>query len=49
MLVAQNPYSPHLVIPNSKASFLIATAENDDKQRPADKDQLKDIFGKALV
>jgi carboxymethylenebutenolidase len=49
VLVAQNPDSPHLVIPNSKASFLIATAENDDKQRPAEKDQLKEIFAKAKL
>jgi carboxymethylenebutenolidase len=47
VLVAENPDSPHHVIPNSKASFLIATAENDDKQRPAEKDQLKAIFAKA--
>jgi carboxymethylenebutenolidase len=49
VLVAQNPDSPHLVIPNSKASFLIATAENDDKQRPTEKDQLKEIFAKAKL
>jgi carboxymethylenebutenolidase len=49
VLVAENPDSPHLVIPNSKASFLIATAENDDKQRPAEKDQLKEIFAKAKL
>ena len=49
VLVAQNPDSPHLVIPNSKASWLIATAENDDKQRPTEKDQLKEIFAKAKL
>ena len=49
VLVAQNPDSPHLVIPNSKATWLIATAENDDKQRPAEKDQLKEIFAKAKL
>ena len=49
VLVAQTPDSPHLVIPNSKASWLIATAENDDKQRPAEKDQLKEIFAKAKL
>jgi carboxymethylenebutenolidase len=47
VLVADNPDSPHLVIPKSKASFLIATAENDDKQRPAEKDRLKEIFAKS--
>ena len=49
VLVVENPDSPHLVIPNSKASWLIATAENDDKQRPAEKDQLKEIFAKAKL
>jgi carboxymethylenebutenolidase len=49
VLVAENPDSPHLAIPNSKASFLIATAENDDKQRPAEKDQLKALFAKAKL
>lgn len=47
VLVADNPDSPHHMIPKSKAAFLIATAENDDKQRPMEKDQLKDIFAKA--
>jgi carboxymethylenebutenolidase len=48
-LVTQGADSPHLVIPNSKAAFLIATAENDDKQRPMEKDQLKEIFAKAKL
>ncbi len=48
-LVAENPDSPHLVIPKTKASWLIATAENDDKQRPTEKDRLKEIFAKAKL
>ena len=34
--------SPHLLAAATKASFLIAIAENDDKPRPNDKDVLKD-------
>jgi carboxymethylenebutenolidase len=38
--------SPHLVAArNSKAQFLIATAENDDKGRPTEKDVLRKTFG----
>jgi carboxymethylenebutenolidase len=48
-LVTPAPDSPHLVIPNSKASFLIATAQDDDKQRPMEKDQLKELFAKSKL
>ena len=34
---ASGPNSPHLQAAATKASFLIAIAENDDKQRPNDK------------
>ena len=34
---ASGPNSPHLLAAATKASFLIAIAENDDKQRPNDK------------
>ena len=37
--------SPHLLAVKTKAQFLIAIAENDDKQRPTDKDVLKQTFG----
>ncbi len=33
----------------TKASFLIAVAENDDKQRPNDKTVLKETFDKAKL
>jgi carboxymethylenebutenolidase len=42
-----DPNSPHLLAAASKASFLIAIAETDDKQRPNDKTVLKDTFAKA--
>jgi carboxymethylenebutenolidase len=42
-----DPNSPHLLAAKTKASFLIAIAETDDKQRPMEKDVLKDTFAKA--
>ena len=42
-----DPNSPHLLAAASKASFLIAIAETDDKSRPMDKDVLKATFAKA--
>jgi carboxymethylenebutenolidase len=36
--------SPHLLIPQMKASFLIAIAENDDAKAPQEKDVLKAAF-----
>ena len=44
-----DPESPHLLAAKTKASFLIAIAENDDKQRPMDKDVLKETFSKARL
>ena len=44
-----DPNSPHLLAAKTKASFLIAIAENDDKQRPMDKDVLKETFSKAKL
>jgi carboxymethylenebutenolidase len=46
-LATKNPNSPHLLAAKTKASFLIAIAENDDKSRPMEKDVLKDTFAKA--
>jgi len=43
-LVTADPSSPHLLIPKTKAAYLIATAQNDDKQRPTEKDELKKLF-----
>ena len=41
--------SPHVVAAATKASFLVAIAENDDKQRPNDKTVLKETFDKAKL
>jgi carboxymethylenebutenolidase len=39
--------SPHLLIPQMKAQFLIAVAQNDDTREPQAKTTLKDGFAKA--
>jgi carboxymethylenebutenolidase len=47
-LVGKDPAtSPHTLAAASKASFLIAIAENDDKGQPMVKDVLKETFAKA--
>ena len=46
-LVTTMPNSPHLQASKTKAQFLIAIAENDDKQAPNDKTVLKDTLSKA--
>ena len=46
-LVTDKPDSPHLLIPEMKAHFLIAIAENDDTRQPEAKDVLRDSFAKA--
>ena len=43
------PNSPHLLAAATKASFLIAIAENDDKTRPNDKTLLKETFDQAKL
>jgi carboxymethylenebutenolidase len=48
-LVTDKPDSPHLLIPQMKAHFLIAIAENDDKKQPEAKDVLRDSFAKAKL
>jgi len=48
-LVTEKPDSPHLLIPQMKAHFLIAIAENDDKRQPEAKDVLRDAFAKAKL
>jgi carboxymethylenebutenolidase len=48
-LVTQNPDSPHLLIPQMKAQFLIAVAENDDMREPNTKTVLKDSFAAAKL
>jgi dienelactone hydrolase len=39
--------SPHLVIPQTKAEYLIAIAENDDQKAPAEKEMLRAAFAAA--
>ncbi len=46
-LVTDAPSSPHLQAAKSKAQFLIAIAENDDKRSPNDKNVLRETFAKA--
>jgi carboxymethylenebutenolidase len=46
-LVTDKPDSPYQLIPQMKAHFLIAIAENDDKRQPEAKDVLRDSFAKA--
>ena len=46
---AAGPDSPHLLAAATKASFLIAIAENDDQRRPNDKTVLKETFDKAKL
>jgi carboxymethylenebutenolidase len=48
-LVTDKPDSPHLLIAQMKAHFLIAIAENDDKRQPEAKDVLRDAFAKAKL
>ena len=45
-LAAADANSPHLAIAKSKAGFLIAIADGDDKQDPKAKDMLKETFAK---
>ncbi|HEY3440464.1 MAG TPA: dienelactone hydrolase family protein [Paludibaculum sp.] len=46
-LVTDAPNSPHLQASKTKAQFLVAIAENDDKRLPNDKTVLKDTFAAA--
>jgi carboxymethylenebutenolidase len=46
-LVTDQPTSPHLLIPKTHADYLIAIADNDDKQDPTVKDKLKAAFAEA--
>jgi carboxymethylenebutenolidase len=48
-LVTDKPDSPHLLIPEMKAHFLIAIAENDDQRQPEAKSALRDSFAKAAL
>jgi carboxymethylenebutenolidase len=45
-LVTKEPDSPHLLVPQMKAHFLFAVAENDDQREPDAKIVLRDTFAK---
>ena len=46
-LVTKDATSPHLLIPKTKASFVVAIAQNDDAKQPEAKDVLKAAFAAA--
>jgi len=46
-LVTDKPESPHLLIPRTRARYLVAQARNDDAQKPETKDALKAAFAAA--
>lgn len=52
-LVTDKPDSPHLLVPQIKASYYFGIASNDDQKQPDAKDKLKDAFaavnGKAKI
>jgi carboxymethylenebutenolidase len=45
--VTKEPDSPHLLIPKTRASFVVAIARNDDQKQPEAKDVLKAAFAAA--
>lgn len=46
-LVSDQPDSPHLLVPQMKAHYLFAIAENDDENQPEAKDVLRAAFAEA--
>jgi len=48
-LVTTTPDSPHLKVPQTKAQYLVAIAQNDDMRSPNDKTTLKETFDKAKL
>jgi carboxymethylenebutenolidase len=46
-LTTKAPESPHLLIPQTNASYLIAIADNDDKREPESKNILRQAFDAA--
>jgi dienelactone hydrolase len=48
-LVTDKPDSPHLLVPQMKASYLIAIAANDDARSPDDKAVIRAAFAKARL
>jgi carboxymethylenebutenolidase len=39
--VTDQPASPHLLLPRTRAEYLVLVADNDDKRDPAGKEKLK--------
>ena len=48
-LVTDKPDSPHLLVPQMKAQYLFAIAQNDDQSQPEAKTVLRDTFAKARL
>ena len=48
-LTTKEPDSPHLLVPQMKASFLFCVAENDDQRDPTSKDILRETYAKAKL
>jgi carboxymethylenebutenolidase len=48
-LATKNEDSPHLLIPNMQADFLIAIAENDDQRDPEGKTILREAFAQSKL
>lgn len=48
-LLTAKPDSPHLLLPKTKAEYLIEIADNDHKQDPTVKDKLKAAFAEAKL
>ena len=46
-LVTDQPDSPHLLVPQMKAHYLFAIAENDDENQPEAKDVLREAYSEA--
>jgi carboxymethylenebutenolidase len=46
-LVGDDPNAPVKLLPKAQASYLIAIAKNDDAQRPAEKDVIKEAMAAA--
>ena len=46
-LVTDEPTSPHLLIPQTEAAFLVCIAQNDDAKAPKDKETLREAFAAA--
>lgn len=48
-LATDAPDSPHLLVPQMKASYLFAVAENDDQRNPAEKERVREAFAAARL